>query len=62
MVDALRSQATIPRSLRVEFARPMEEPMLWVSDAIAGAVAASRKADRSDLRTPLDGIVEEIDV
>lgn len=43
LVDALRGERAISRGLRVEFGRPLEEPMLWVPDAVAGAVSAARK-------------------
>lgn len=32
----------ITPALRVGSARPLEEPMLWLPDAIAGAVGADR--------------------
>ncbi|RQN02022.1 hypothetical protein EHW97_14805 [Aeromicrobium camelliae] len=37
MVAALRGQGRL-KSLRVDFGLPSEEPMLWVPDAVAGAV------------------------
>jgi hypothetical protein len=42
MIDALRGKGTIPKSFRVEFSRPSDEPMLWIPDAVAGAVGAAR--------------------
>ncbi|MGB8019922.1 MAG: hypothetical protein WCF04_01700 [Candidatus Nanopelagicales bacterium] len=45
MVRALRGKQLIPRALRVESARPTEEPMLWIPDALAGAVNAARNDD-----------------
>ncbi|PRI11010.1 hypothetical protein [Leucobacter massiliensis] len=38
MVAALRSRGAIPAHLAVEFAQPDQEPMLWLPDAVAGAV------------------------
>ena len=38
LVKALRGKRSISSSIRVEFARPKDEPMLWVPDAVAGAV------------------------
>jgi hypothetical protein len=35
-------------SLRYEFARPHAEPLLWIPDAVAGAVATHVAAERSD--------------
>jgi len=43
MVDALRRSAAVSAKLRVGFARPSEEPMLWIPDAIAGAVRHGRR-------------------
>lgn len=40
MLDALRSRGTLAAGLAVTFARPIQEPMLWLPDAIAGAVSA----------------------
>jgi hypothetical protein len=42
LVDAQRSQRLITAAIRVDTARPSEEPMLWLPDAVAGAVAAAR--------------------
>lgn len=42
MVDALRSQHAISSWLRVDIGRPLEEPMLWVPDAVCGAIGAAR--------------------
>lgn len=46
MVDALRTRGVIPKSLRLDFERPRNEPMLWVPDVVAGAVSASHAGDR----------------
>lgn len=45
MVAALRSRGGLPSSMRVDFARPLEEPMLWIPDAVAGAIGAARAGD-----------------
>ena len=45
MVLALRGQRAIPGTLRVEVARPLEEAMLWLPDAVAGAVGADHDGD-----------------
>lgn len=42
-VQTLRGNRVLPASLRVEIALPTSEPMLWVPDAVAGAVNASRR-------------------
>ncbi|NYI81204.1 hypothetical protein [Nocardioides panzhihuensis] len=61
MVDAMRSSGTLTGALRVDFANPNVEPMLWIPDVIAGAVGAARRGDpsyKSSLRAPID----ELDV
>ena len=42
MVEALRGQRLLTRAVRVDFAHPTDEPMLWVPDAVAGAVGMAR--------------------
>lgn len=42
LVKALRGKRSISSSIRVEFARPKDEPMLWIPDAVAGAVNGAR--------------------
>jgi hypothetical protein len=43
-----RKARLISRSLTHSFARPLEEPLLWIPDAIAGAVGAALvEEDRS---------------
>lgn len=41
-VANLVGKKLITPALRVGSARPLEEPMLWISDAVAGAVGADR--------------------
>jgi len=41
LVDSARAKGLIPGSLVVRFARPLDNPMLWIPDAIAGAVTAA---------------------
>jgi hypothetical protein len=41
LVDSARRKGLVPSSLQVGFARPKEEPMLWLPDAVAGAVTAA---------------------
>lgn len=42
LVDACRSKGLITPGIRVEAAFPSEEPLLWLPDAVAGAVGAAR--------------------
>jgi hypothetical protein len=44
-VEALRAQRVITNALRVDFGQPSAEPMLWLPDAVAGAVTASRRGE-----------------
>lgn len=62
MVDALRAKGAIGTSSRVEFALPREEPMLWLPDAVAGAVGAFRKGGESLPWHLLARTVEEISI
>jgi hypothetical protein len=60
LVDALRSQQLITSAIRVDTALPGEEPMLWLPDAVAGAVAADRDGQPEYLA--LIGPVQQIEV
>jgi hypothetical protein len=42
LVDSARDKGLISRDLKVGFARPRDEPMLWLPDAVAGAVTAAK--------------------
>ncbi|MEV0282823.1 MULTISPECIES: hypothetical protein [unclassified Kribbella] len=41
LVDSARDKSLLSRGTSVEFARPLQEPMLWLPDAVAGAVTAA---------------------
>jgi hypothetical protein len=45
LVDSARDKGLISRELSVDFAQPVQEPMLWLPDAVAGAVAAARRGE-----------------
>jgi len=60
LVDALRSQRLITPGIRVDTALPSQEPMLWLPDAVAGAVAADRDGQPEYLA--LIGPVQQIEV
>ncbi|GAB6986541.1 hypothetical protein [Nocardioides pyridinolyticus] len=62
MVDALRGEGVITRALRVDFRLPSEEPMLWVPDAVAGAVSAARKGTETTHRKLLGEMVTEYEI
>lgn len=60
LVDALRSQRLITPAIRVDTALPGDEPMLWLPDAVAGEVAASRDGQPEYLA--LIGPVQHIEI
>ena len=62
MIDALRGKKVLPSTVRVEFAQPREEPMLWVPDAVAGAVGCARVGESREWLARMEHSVVEIDV
>lgn len=62
MVIALRRSRTISAGLRVDFAQPVQEPMLWLPDAVAGIVRARRLDTSRATTTNLDRILTEITI
>jgi len=61
MVDALRSQRLLPAGVRVDFAQPLEEPLLWLPDTIAGAAGLAREG-RPEHLARLALVIEHHDV
>jgi hypothetical protein len=61
LVDVLRIRGSISDAIMVSFARPRQEPMLWVSDAVAGAVSSARFGQDVDTADEL-GAIDVIDV
>lgn len=57
----LRGARMISRALRLEFAHPGDEPMLWLPDAIAGAVGLARRGV-PEYRETLGTMVEEMEI
>lgn len=49
LVEALRGKRSVGSGIRVAFARPTDEPMLWVPDAVAGAVNAAHSEEDDSL-------------
>lgn len=45
MVGSLKTQRTIPGSMRVDHIRGVDDPLLWLPDAVCGAVGASLTGD-----------------
>lgn len=62
MVDAVRSKSLISTELRLDFAQPTAEPMLWIPDAVAGALGAALKSDDALPRELLAAVVTTLPV
>ena len=62
MAAALYSKGAISAALRVGFALPNQEPMLWLPDAVAGIVNAYRSGDDGGLRQIVGRAIREIDI
>lgn len=62
MVAAIRSSGVSLGSVHVAFALPQAEPMLWIPDAVAGAVAAARKGKDQMYRRALGSGLVELDI
>lgn len=60
MLDAVRSKGFLRAELRLEFARPQVEPMLWIPDAVAGALGAALKARDTIPREMLAASITEL--
>ncbi len=60
MVASMRSSGMLTASLHVMFARPLDEPMLWIPDAVAGAIAAAVKGVPA-YRDPIKAQVTKLD-
>ena len=43
LLQAARTKKIISSRLRVDFAKPLDEPMLWLPDVVAGAYGYARK-------------------
>ena len=59
MMRAVKARAC-PASLVYGFARPADEPLLWLADAAAGAVAAQLAGEESGYRDQLGDVVVEV--
>jgi hypothetical protein len=60
VIDALRTKGLISAGIRADHALPLEEPMLWLPDAVAGAVRAARNGQGEWLA--MIGAVQQIEV
>jgi hypothetical protein len=61
LVDSARDKGLISRQLSVDFGQPVQEPMLWLPDAVAGAVSADQRGESRWLLT-LSELVDLRDV
>ena len=62
MFAALHAKQAMPTDFHIDFALPTEEPMLWVADAVAGAVDQARRGFARDIRDALGQGIDEIDI
>lgn len=53
-VNVLRARREVSKTLRVNFARGVEEPLVWLPDIVAGAVGAARGDGDQQYLTPLE--------
>lgn len=60
MVVALRGRRLLTSQIRVDMSRPLEEPMLWVPDIVAGAVGAASIGAEPRWQTALGGMVTKL--
>lgn len=59
MVANLRSTHALDDALRVDHLKPLEEPLLWLPDSVAGAVAAAHDG-RPWYRAPMAHMIDEL--
>ncbi|WP_369370898.1 hypothetical protein AB1046_19230 [Promicromonospora sp. Populi] len=62
MFAALHAKQAMPAALHIDFALPTDEPMLWVADAVAGAVGQARRGSNLDIRDSLGPGIDEIEI
>ncbi len=62
MFAALHAKHAMPTDLHIDFALPTDEPILWVADAVAGAVGQARRGAALDVRETLGHGIDEIDI
>lgn len=62
MVATCRANRAIGTQLRISHAKPHTEPLLWVADAVAGAVGLEALGTETRYWDALSGIVERHDI
>jgi hypothetical protein len=60
-VNVFRIQSAMSPDLRVDHARPLDEPLLWVPDIVAGAMNAAVSGDDS-FCVPLESLLTRYDI
>ena len=60
-IGGFRDAKAVSRWLSVSHGEPVQEPMLWVADAVAGAAGDYRRGTRRCYEV-LDGLVDQIDI
>ncbi|WP_328330701.1 hypothetical protein OHA70_09445 [Kribbella sp. NBC_00382] len=58
LVDSARRKGLLSYNLAIDFARPVQEPMLWLPDVVAGAVTAAQLGEPRWLLT----LSESVDI
>ncbi|MEV7968891.1 hypothetical protein AB0O34_23315 [Sphaerisporangium sp. NPDC088356] len=57
MVNALRAQRALPDEMRVEWADPLSDELVWLPDIVAGVVAAAATGDTELLEILGSGLI-----
>lgn len=55
MVEAMRGAHALSNGLRVVFAKPLDDPLLWIPDAVAGMTLAALRDGNHSWLDQLDG-------
>ncbi len=61
-VDRMRGRRIITNNIRVDFALPSEEPMLWLPDVVAGAMSCKRTGETDEWASLIEHQVYEVDL
>jgi len=56
LIDSLRSKHRIGRGIRVEFADPNQEPLVWMPDIVAGVFVTSKLSKKVQLEHECDNL------
>lgn len=57
MMNALRAQQALPDEVRVEWADPLSDELLWLPDTVAGVVSAAATGDTGLLEILGNGLI-----